>query len=750
MKAFIYLLQVSACSGIFYSFYFLFLRRLTFFTLNRWYLLGTLILSFVIPTLSFEVDTVQPSPIMQPVMYVQQMQALPVEAPVATETNAVESPFNWIGALYWAYVAIAVVSVIHFALALFNFYRRLHGQNLMQIGQVRVLKADKKQGNSSFLNVIFVNDDELEPAEVQQIIAHELLHIKLLHSADRLLARLAQVALWFNPFVYLYMRSIEENHEFEVDRLAAKDDEKGMYAQLLFKLAVSGRGYLFHSFSKVPLKKRLAMLFNKPTSNMKRIIYLLALPMVVLSCLAFANLKDGQDKKVSAITGLEQLGPHPLVLINGKQYNDDILYKISNKCVNGTGIYRPTVTSKQYQKYGNKVKDGVVEIRVLGKITYMTPLEHENLVLEAAVPKSQFYARIKQKTADGKLLDKIIINIPKGGAMSSSEIKPTDKAVFIVEGKAYPEADVNKVEEILKSKKASSWSVGSVNANQHWGTEDISSYNVYFNILLADDNSTGKGNISGAINSDGADTLKYRQKLKETKEQKKDREKGRQKFAEFLKSDEYKQKQEAIAAVKGKVSAFKVLGIVDTNAVFSGKFTAVRVQHGNYQYLVGSKLLNDDILNSKLQPGDEIEIKVKTILFFRGGPLIIQPETVSKGGVELFRAPAEPAPNYAFLYEANKVRFADGKLSSVEKYANGKWKSAVILAPNGSKIKVNIKPSAPAFENIAIGEEVRFRFVHEVKTGNDYVVNDWVSLTKGYMGYGTINPEYFYKFYEKV
>ena len=56
MKVMIYLAQVSACTGIFYMFYYLLLRRLTFFTINRWYLLATLLLSFIIPALKIKLD----------------------------------------------------------------------------------------------------------------------------------------------------------------------------------------------------------------------------------------------------------------------------------------------------------------------------------------------------------------------------------------------------------------------------------------------------------------------------------------------------------------------------------------------------------------------------------------------------------------------------------------------------------------------------------------------------------------------
>jgi hypothetical protein len=293
MKTIIYLLQISACTGIFYGFYFLLLRRLTFFILNRWYLLATLLLSFVIPAINIHVDTAKPPAIIQPVMYVNLIQVVdePIKAITQTAPQQItKKVFDWVSPVKAIYVVIAVASGMHLLFTLLVFFRRSRAERLLQIGNVKVLKGNSKQGNSSFLNVIFVNDDELEPGEVTQIIAHEMLHIKLLHSADRIIARLVQIVLWFNPFAYCYIRSIEENHEFEVDRIVAGNADKSIYATLLFKLSVSGQSYLMHSFSKVPLKSRIAMLFNKPTSNMKKMIYVLIVPVVLVSCLAFANL----------------------------------------------------------------------------------------------------------------------------------------------------------------------------------------------------------------------------------------------------------------------------------------------------------------------------------------------------------------------------------------------------------------------------------------------------------------------------
>ena len=125
-----------------------------------------------------------------------------------------------------------------------------------------------------------------------------MLHVQLAHSVDRVLIKIAQILLWFNPFIYFYAQSAEENHEFEVDRALTNATDKRSYANLLLHLSVADGGTLYHSFSKVPLKKRIAMLFNQPSAKMKKVIYVLILPVVLISCLAFARLKkDGSAIK---------------------------------------------------------------------------------------------------------------------------------------------------------------------------------------------------------------------------------------------------------------------------------------------------------------------------------------------------------------------------------------------------------------------------------------------------------------------
>ncbi|MGF7080619.1 M56 family metallopeptidase [Mucilaginibacter sp. UYCu711] len=465
MGAIVYLLQVSACMGLFYGFYYLMISRFTFFTINRWYLVATLILSFAIPLLTI---TVRPdsAPIIKQAVYVNQLQTFQAQGTLTySRQQVIEPVINLPGVLKVGYLSAVAVLFIRLIVMLAAFFSTIKSKKSTKIGNVHILYGDKKLNNGSFLNYIFLNDDELSIDEIQQIIEHEMLHVKLLHSVDRILVKIAQIFLWFNPFVYLYARAIEENHEFEVDREIGLLNDKSKYADMLLHLSVARQGMLYNSFSMVPLKKRITMLFTKPTNHMKKVIYLLILPVVMISCLAFARIKNEQDK-FSAINGVDKLGPHPLVLINGKVYSDDILYNISPSCISSLGLFLAPVTNPRFAKYGSKVKDGVVDMSVLKEIIYLTEIEKDNMIKERSVPKSQFYTRLHLKENNGKSYDKIIIKVMRDGSVSSN-LGVADKAIFLIDNKLYAEDEINTLSAEKVKELSSEYGVDGVTSGKY-------------------------------------------------------------------------------------------------------------------------------------------------------------------------------------------------------------------------------------------------------------------------------------------
>jgi len=589
MNALVYLLQVSACTAIFYLFYYLLLSRLTFFVINRLYLLASLLLSFIIPVLSIPVSPQeQHIAVVQQAVYVNTLQVVPAEITNIQKTAATAKPMDWVLPLKIFYFTAVIAFAIQLIITLIIFFKKIRGRKITKVGNVNILRGDHQFTNGSFFNYIFLNDQELSVVEMRQIIAHEMLHVKLYHSVDRLVVKLAQVILWFNPFIYFYAKSVEENHEFEVDRAIANSTDKKYYAELLLHLSVAGQGMLYHNFSKIPLKKRISMLFNKPSSKMKKVIYVLIVPVVLISCLAFARLKN--DKAASQF--------------KTKQTAKKIKYDLDFK------------RKSEYPKLEREVKSN----------------------------------------------------------------QPT-----------------------VKNQK---------------------------------------------------DTTKYRQKIKRTSAQIES-----QKEAEaYRQTDDFKQKEKLAKEIMGKTITVKVNevvnreGVKDLDIINTGnhKTQGFMVSYNGNDYFMRTQYGQEKQLNNLLKVGDEITMKVFGSAFGRNYPIMIEPAFIEKDNIKVFQlAEADKIPNYPFLYEANKVRFADGQITHIQKYPNGKWKSAILEIVNGYKFTLNFKPTAPDFSNIEESDHVRLRFVYEVKTGaKTYQINDWVSISNNSNNYDVKNPDFFYKFYE--
>jgi hypothetical protein len=142
MTTLIYLLKASACTGLFYTFYFLFLRRLTFFTLNRWYLLVTLLLSFFIPQLHMPVEAPQ-AYVIKPVLQIQQMQRLE-EVSFYINNSAVQSPgVAWFEVIKVLYLIGALLLLLQLIVALVIFFSKLNRKKVAQFGIVTVLRGIK-------------------------------------------------------------------------------------------------------------------------------------------------------------------------------------------------------------------------------------------------------------------------------------------------------------------------------------------------------------------------------------------------------------------------------------------------------------------------------------------------------------------------------------------------------------------------------------------------------------------------------
>jgi len=127
-----------------------------------------------------------------------------------------------------------------------------------------------------------------------KIVTHEHIHAEEYHSLDVLFFELIQIINWFNPIVYLLLRSVKLNHEYIADeKVTSTNDDRINYANLLVSHAFSTpvHSIMNNFFNKPFLKNRVMMLFKNKSKKSVLIRFSLLIPIMLL---AFA-LQSGKS-----------------------------------------------------------------------------------------------------------------------------------------------------------------------------------------------------------------------------------------------------------------------------------------------------------------------------------------------------------------------------------------------------------------------------------------------------------------------
>lgn len=287
----IYLLKVSACTLIFFTVYRLLLAKLTFFNLNRVYLLLMLVFSFSIPAITVENR--------HEVLMANQQVPLKIgysnggfaEQDYIDGGKAINDTINWNQLLLYTYFGILSILVCRMLLMMLRIRIQLHKHTLEVNGAIILVDGQSTLKNCSFFNRIIV-DSSLQTSQRNLVIKHESVHVQQLHAVDKLLVNLITAVLWFNPVIYFWRNAIDHNHEFLADRQTAKLADKKEYASLLLNLAMPANNLAINSFSKLPLKNRIMMMYKEPNLKSKKLAYVAVLPVLLICCMAFINRKE--------------------------------------------------------------------------------------------------------------------------------------------------------------------------------------------------------------------------------------------------------------------------------------------------------------------------------------------------------------------------------------------------------------------------------------------------------------------------
>ena len=333
----IYLIKWALALTLLYSLYGLTLRRETFHTLNRAVLLIILVASAVLPL--FHIPLGHETWINQGFERLENALAAdsaPDETFLSGQSTQIRrlhdddaaiaqssscnrtitmqqsnkpGSFHWPTVFMGTYTLVTIAFWLAYLHSLVGFIRLIRRSTLIEErDRVHILSSPELKNSCSWMRwVLLANEDGSTPS----ILTHELAHVRLGHSWDKLLCELTCRTLWFLPFAWMLREDLSDVHEFEADRAVLQTgiDIREYNQLLILKTVRPGLQPVVNAFNQSRIKKRITMMF-KPKSNKWRaakVLYLL--PVMALTLVAFAKPNEktiiSQKEKTLTIPSLD-------------------------------------------------------------------------------------------------------------------------------------------------------------------------------------------------------------------------------------------------------------------------------------------------------------------------------------------------------------------------------------------------------------------------------------------------------------
>jgi len=296
-----YILKLSISLSVVYLFYQLLLRRLTFYTLNRWYLVVYSLLCFVIPFIN--VFTFIKEPASGQSAFIGYIPAIEEYTKASNQGSA--TSFNWVQLATIVIVIGMAAMITRLLIQYYSLFRIRSKAVLLYDDKVKLYHIDKPIIPFSFGKAIFVNQHQHNEEELKDIIRHEFIHVKQQHSLDILWSELLCIVNWYNPFAWLLRKDIRQNLEFIADQQVLQTGlDRKQYQYLLLKVIGVNAFSIASNFNFSSLKKRIAMMNKTKSAKVHLIRFLFILPLLVVVLLAFRNTRQQQQPAVlrTAIT----------------------------------------------------------------------------------------------------------------------------------------------------------------------------------------------------------------------------------------------------------------------------------------------------------------------------------------------------------------------------------------------------------------------------------------------------------------
>lgn len=347
-----YALKVSICLAVSFLFYTLLLKRMTYYTWNRYFLLTFSVLSFVVPFININV-------------FVQDEEKIPVsfinEIPSIHSYQAMGESANMPATfLYWQiltaiFLLVSFILLVRLSIQLLSIKKIKAKSMLLIAGEENIYHISEPILPFSFLNSIFINTNNYRENGLQEIIDHERVHVQQKHTIDVLLTEVICIVNWYNPFVWMLKKAVRENLEFIADDAVLRNGfDKKNYQYLLLKVTGDLPSAIATSLRFSSLKNRILMMNKTKTSRLHLFKFLLLVPVIIFLLLAFRNSKEIQSNTEAKSESAETFTLSKLTYSIPDEKVKAIVTKEQEKCLlKPGGIFNLTLVSNEKNRLKN-------------------------------------------------------------------------------------------------------------------------------------------------------------------------------------------------------------------------------------------------------------------------------------------------------------------------------------------------------------------------------------------------------------
>jgi TonB family protein len=269
--------------------YVAFLRKETFFRLNRLFLLGSLLFSVMLPFLKFRIY--EPQSVMLSEITVTPYQNLLEVVTVHGQdfSVTVEQTILSSTILIWIYLAGLAFFLVRFIFRIGQVISVIRKNEIRKNEKIKFVFLEKECSPFSFLNYLFVSRSLENSEGYDRMTAHEMEHIRQGHSLDVLILELLTVFQWFNPFMWILRHAVRENHEFLADRAVLESGvSRGYYKKLLLNQFAGGQLVLTNNFNYSLIKNRIKMMSKIKSSKISNVKFVLGVLTAIALVVVFA------------------------------------------------------------------------------------------------------------------------------------------------------------------------------------------------------------------------------------------------------------------------------------------------------------------------------------------------------------------------------------------------------------------------------------------------------------------------------